>query len=137
MNRRSVLYCVLALQLVASGALAEATAKQIRSARTPQQFLDLGGHKATAAEFNSKVVGHQLSEKEWIWFIYPDGTHMSKATDGSWEDKGGKWKMKGDQYCRNTAEKPKFNCSDVYILGNSMRFSGDGGKLAGWTVTIK
>lgn len=128
---------LLAMQALAVSAFSGPTQKQIMAATTPQQLHDLGGHKATAVEFKSTVVGRELDEKGWVWFINADGTHTASAKDGSWKDQGGKWKMKGDRYCRNSADKPAFACSDAYLIGNFMRFGGDDGKLAGWTVRIK
>jgi hypothetical protein len=97
----------------------------------------LGAQRLSGDAFKAAIVGRPMDEGSWTWAVNADGTHGSSAKDGSWKDEGGKWKMKGDQYCRNTVEKPKFNCSFAYMIGPYLRMGPKNGELAGWTVKVQ
>lgn len=108
----------------------------VKSATTIAMFVALGGHKASAQEFEQTVVGHPMDEGGWTWTINADGTHHSESKDGSWTDTGGTWRMQGDQYCRESPGNPE-GCTDVYLIGNYLRFGLEDGSLSEWTVEIK
>ena len=108
----------------------------VQDVTTVDAFLALGARQLTGSEITSRVVGRTLDEGSWTWMIEGNGTHWAQADDGSWSDSGGRWELRGDEYCRNSPERPRMNCSRMYMIGNFLRMGNTSGDLAEWTVQV-
>jgi hypothetical protein len=134
--KREHLFGIIAAVAFAGPVNAQVTLDQVKDAATVEEFIALGGRLMTAEEFRDRVVGRELDEGSWTWYINPDGTHSARADDGSWQDSGGRWELRGNQYCRNGGDGGEMGCGDIYEIGGYLRMGDDDGVLAGWTVKI-
>jgi hypothetical protein len=108
-----------------AAAPAALTQDTVMATTDPAALLALGAVQLDQAAFMAQVVDKPLVDTggAWDWVINANGTHRSSSLIGdAWSDVG-PWNWTNGQYCRRGADGTEFRCSDVYLIGNILRFS--------------